>query len=350
MQTAAVILAAGASTRFGSPKQLAAFDGGTMLDAVIALARRSGLGPIVVVAPSGVPLPPDAARVPNHEPELGLSHSLRLGLAAVPDGARAMILLGDQPTVRAGHLRRLAAAPDAEIVATEAGGVLAPPIRLAPTAFGLADRLEGDTGLRDVLRAMADAVATVSVARHAPDVDRPSDLDGLTEACSGCGARYAPLPHDETHRYVGATPACWAAFGELLAREFQDVTYGRVHRHTVDVYSVQHPGTDERRQRQSVALHLIGLCHWLEHGLDATRLNAITQRLADADRPWPWLDPPTEFDMTVEDVLVARDGIQHGGLVRRWAETTWDAWSTHHDLVRSWAVAALDAFDGRRRD
>ena len=341
MQTAAVILAAGASTRFGAPKQLAPFDGGTLLDAVIAVARRSGLGPIIVVVPSIVSLAADAVRVTNDEPERGLSHSLRLGLAAVPQKASAVILLGDQPTVGAGHLRRLASVFDAEIVATEAGGILAPPIRLAPTAFDLADRLVGDTGLRDVLRDAADDIATIPVARHAPDVDEPGDLAALAEACPGCGARYAPLPHDQTHRYIGASSACWAAFGELLAREFQDVAYGRVHRHTVDVYSVQHPGTDERRQRQSVALHLIGLCHWLEHGLETPRLNAITQRLADVDRPWPWLPPPAEFEMTVQDVLVARDGIQHGGLVRRWAETTWDAWADHRELIRRWAAEAL---------
>ena len=339
MQTAAVILAAGASTRFGRPKQLAAFDDGTMLDAVVAVARDAGLSPILVVAPSGIPLPRDAVRIANDSPDLGLSHSLRLGLAAVPDGARAVLLLGDQPTVGAGHLRRLLAFPDADVVATAAGGIPAPPIRLAPSAFGLADRLEGDSGLREVLR--TTDIATVSVARHAPDVDVPSDLDALAERCSGCGARYAPRPHDETHRYVGATPACWAAFGELLAREFQDVAYWRVHRHTVDVYSVQHPGSDDRRQRQSVALHLIALCHWLEHGLAAARLNPITQRLAAADRPWPWLVPPREFDITVQDVLAARDGAEHVDLVRRWAVTTWDAWSAHHPIVRAWAAEAL---------
>lgn len=341
MQTAAVILAAGASTRFGSPKQLAPFDDGTMLDAVIAVARHAGLAPIIAVVPSSVRVAADAMRIINDEPARGLSHSLRLGLAAVPQEASAVILLGDQPTVSAGHLRRLATAPDAEIVATEAGGILAPPVRLAPTAFGLADRLEGDTGLRSLLRSVADEIATVSVARHAPDVDEPRDLEAVSEACPGCGARFAPLPHDETHRYIGASSACWAAFGELLAREFHDVAYGRVHRHTVDVYSVQHPGTDERRQRQSVALHLIGLCHWLEHGLDTARLNAITQRLADADRSWPWLPPPAEFEMTVQDVLVARDGPEHVQLVRRWAQTTWDRWSDAHALVRTWAQESL---------
>ena len=51
-RVAAVVLAAGASTRFGSPKQLAPFAGGTMLDAVIGTARRAGLDPVIVVAAS----------------------------------------------------------------------------------------------------------------------------------------------------------------------------------------------------------------------------------------------------------------------------------------------------------
>ena len=117
-----------------------------------------------------------------------------------------------------------------------------------------------------------------------PDVDTTEDLERITEPCPGCGARYLPQVLDETHPYLGASPACWATFGEVLAREFGDIKFGRVHRQSVDVYAVQHPGTDDRRQRQSVALHLIGLCHWLEHDIEFDRLNAITQRLANGDR------------------------------------------------------------------
>ena len=101
------------------------------------------------------------------------------------------------------------------------------------------------------------------------------------------------------------------------------------------------PGTDDRRQRQSVALHLIGLCHWLEHGIESDRLTATTQRLASDDRAWPWLTPPVGYPMTVVDVLIARDGAEHVRLVTRWAETTWDAWAAHHQTVRAWAGEAL---------
>jgi CTP:molybdopterin cytidylyltransferase MocA len=343
-RVAAVVLAAGASSRFGSPKQLAPFAGGTMLDAVLDTARRVGLRPMIVVAPTALPLSGDVVRVANDEPSAGLSRSLRLGLAAVPPDTPAVILLGDQPTVTPGHLARLLGARGSKaIVATSARGVLAPPVLLEPAAFALAERLEGDRGLRDVLRSNPEDVAAVEVIRHPPDVNEPADLGALAEACPGCGARYAPHPTDTTHAYIGASPACWAAFGELLAREFQDQAYGRIHRHTVDVYTVQHPGEDDRRQRQSVAIHLIGLCHWLEHGLDAQRVIAATQTMLKAGHPdWPWLEPPTGYEMTVRDVLTAETGEEHERLVRRWGETTWEAWGAHHGLVRRWSADALD--------
>lgn len=343
-RVAAVILAAGASSRFGSPKQLAPFAGGTMLDAVIDTARRARLDPIVVVAPTDLPLPADVVHVPNDDPGAGLSRSVRLALAAVPAGSAALILLGDQPTVTPAHLERLLAARGStSIVATAAGGLLAPPVLLERPAFVLTDHLEGDRGLRDLLRARPEDVAEVEVVRHPPDVDEPSDLEALAEACPGCGARYGPHATVTTHAYVGASPACWAAFGELLARESQDRAYGRLHRHTVDVYAVQHPGEDDRRQRRSVAIHLIGLCHWLEHGLDARRVNVATRAMLQGSRPdWKWLAPPSDYAMTVGDVLIAGTGAEHERLVRRWAELTWEAWRPHHDVVRRWAADALD--------
>ena len=339
---AAVVLAAGASSRFGSPKQLAPFAGGRMIDAVIEIARRAGLAPIVVVAPTFVSLPADIIPVMNDEASAGLSRSLRLGLAAVPAATAAVILLGDQPTLAPAHLARLLGARGSTlIVATEANGVPAPPVLLEPEAFALAESARGDRGLRDFLRAHPQDVATVPLFRHPSDVDLPADLDAIAEECPGCGARFPAAESTETHEYIGASPACWAAFGELLAREFQDASYGWIHRHTVDVYTVQHPGADGRRQRQSVALHLIGLCHWLEHGLEMSQLNVLTQRLAAERRDWPWLHPPSAYEHTVLDVLAATNGEEHGRHVRTWGESTWSAWQAHHEVIRRWAADAL---------
>ena len=342
MKVAAVILAAGASQRFGSPKQLVRIGARTTLQIVADVATAADLSPVIAVAPPELPVPQTVLAVRNDVPSAGMSRSLRLGLAAVPpDADAAVILLADQPTVDAALLHELDGwRGGTPIVATRSDGVLGPPVLLEREAFALADGLTGDSGLRELMRTNPSFVTIVDHA-PLPDVDTPADLERITEPCPGCHARYLPQLLDETHPYIGASPACWATFGEVLAREFENVTFGRVHRHTVDVYSVQHPGTDERRQRQSVALHLVGICHWLEHDIGMERLNAITQRLADSDRAWPWLDPPTAYPMTVVDVLQARDGPEHVRLVRRWAETTWDAWSRVHGLVRTWAQESL---------
>jgi CTP:molybdopterin cytidylyltransferase MocA len=339
---AAVILAAGASSRFGSPKPLARVGSRTMLGVVADVATAAGLEPVLVVAPSGLRTPQTVTVVPNDAPELGMSRSLRLGLAAVPpDRDAAIVLLADQPSIDVALLQRLLGSRGAaSVVATAADGRTGPPVLLERDAFDLADAASGDVGLRDWLRSNADLVTAIDLADPLPDVDDPSDLERITEPCAGCGARFLPQVIDETHPYIGASPACWAAFGELLAREFESPAYGRIHRHTVDVYAVQHPGTDDRRQRQSVALHLVALCHWLEHGIETARLNAISQRLAGAPRRWPWLDPPSAYPMTVLDVLSARDAEEHVELVRRWGESTWKAWSVHQPLVREWAREA----------
>lgn len=342
MSIAAVILAAGASTRFGSPKPLVRIGARTTLGIVADVATAVGLDPVIVVAPSSLPVPEAAVAVRNDVPSLGLSRSLRMGLEAVPPEAEAaVILLADQPTVGVAHLQALDGwRGTTPVVATRADGVLGPPVLLEREAFAMAAGLSGDIGLRDLLRSDPGLVTAVD-GGPLPDIDTPDDVLAITEPCPGCGARYLPQVLDETHPYVGASAACWATFGEVLAREFGDVTYGRLHRTTVDVYAVQHPGTDARRERQSVALHLIGLCHRLEHDITTERLNAISQRLADSDRDWPWLDPPPAYPMTVVDLLTARDGPEHLRLVRRWGETTWAAWSAHHETVRSWAIEVL---------
>ena len=100
MRIAAVVLAAGASTRFGSPKQLARIGDRTMLASVIDIAREAELAPILVVIAPGIPVPPEVVPIVNAQPEAGLSRSLRMGIAALPpDVDAAVILLGDQPTL-----------------------------------------------------------------------------------------------------------------------------------------------------------------------------------------------------------------------------------------------------------
>ena len=179
----AVILAAGASRRYGSPKQLVVVDGRTLLEHVVATAMAVGLSSFVVVVPAWLSPParlhdPRLRWIRNAFPERGLSLSLRLGIGAIsPDVSAALVLLGDQPGIAAGTIGAvLRARGERPIVAAFAGGVLAPPVLIERTHFHLVGGLSGDFGLRELLRENPELVTEVPVRAHAPDVDRPADL------------------------------------------------------------------------------------------------------------------------------------------------------------------------------
>jgi CTP:molybdopterin cytidylyltransferase MocA len=184
MQAAAVILAAGASTRFGSPKQLARFGSHTMLERVVEIAREAGLAPIIAVVPPGLAVPSHATAEINADPAAGIGRSIRLGLAAVPrDVDAAVILLGDEPMLSAaviGEVLAAAAAGAAAIVAARAGDRVGPPVLLRRPQFALADALEGDDGLNRVIRAHPD-VMVIELPLAPVDVDTPADLEALAE-------------------------------------------------------------------------------------------------------------------------------------------------------------------------
>ena len=180
----AVILAAGSSRRYGSPKQLVVVDGMTLLEHAIAAAAVAGLQPVVAVVPVWLSRPAryDDERllwIRNAFPERGLSVSLRLGLDALVGMVEAaVILLGDQPRLpRESIGRLLAARGDRPIVASLAGGVLAPPVLIEASQFHLADEISGDIGLRQMLTDHPELVRGVEVDGHPPDIDTPDDLD-----------------------------------------------------------------------------------------------------------------------------------------------------------------------------
>jgi molybdenum cofactor cytidylyltransferase len=184
MRTAAVILAAGASTRFGSPKQEARIGDRTMLAVVAAIAESAGLHPIIAVVPPGLAVPPNVIPEINGNPAAGLSLSLRRGLAAVPpeEADAAVVLLGDQPTLDPSVIGRLLEVRGGKpIVAAHAEGRVGPPILVRREAFRLADDAVGDEGLRTILAAHPELVATVPVGVHAPDVDTPADLEAIEQ-------------------------------------------------------------------------------------------------------------------------------------------------------------------------
>jgi len=197
------------------------------------------------------------------------------------------------------------------------------------------------------------------------------------------------------------TAGCWAAYSEVLAKEYGEYQYPAVHRLTVDAQqpmakvprgdaprillrieaekrrvlneirgvsttkrlsksrdstersskssdaratfatgrsTAQHPGTPSRQSIQSVAVHLISLYLVLERGVEAGKATqAIRSAVAQKDRH-VWLDPPASLGpLTIPDVARATNLAEHESLVTAWAKSVWNAWAGHHETIREWA-------------
>jgi molybdenum cofactor cytidylyltransferase len=188
---AAMVLAAGSSSRFGAPKLLAQLDGRPVLQHVLDTLAAVGSVEVIVVLGSHAD---DVEaritwrterRIRNPRPEDGLASSLRLGLAAMrPDIEAVLIALGDQPTLRPDVIAALLAADPVglapAIVPVYASGEGANPVLLRRSAFVLAAGLGGDQGLGRVLAQTPD-VLRVAVSGGLPDVDTRADLAALVE-------------------------------------------------------------------------------------------------------------------------------------------------------------------------
>lgn len=196
MKVGAVILAAGAGSRFGGGKLLAEVGGRPIVRHVIDAAVAAGLDPIVVVVPpdealASVDLAPGRA-IENPTPQEGLSSSVRLGLRQLDADATdpvdaALILLGDQPRVRPAVIGALIEAADRSprtpFVVARYGGDGAPnPVLARRSIWRLADELVGDRGFGPVLATHGELVRTVRVDGSNPDIDTADDLRRLVEA------------------------------------------------------------------------------------------------------------------------------------------------------------------------
>ncbi len=194
-RTAAIVLAAGAGTRFGGGKLLAGLGGRAVLDHVLGTLAEAGLAEtVVVIGPSSEGLADLAAArgartCLNPRPEDGLSSSVRAGLRALAAGRAAgrieaaLIALGDQPLIARSTLSALMAAdvPSGRSIVVPRyaqGGSLNPALVLAG-AWPLADELEGDRGFGPLIRAHPELVVEVPMSGDNADVDTPGDLAAL---------------------------------------------------------------------------------------------------------------------------------------------------------------------------
>jgi hypothetical protein len=104
---------------------------------------------------------------------------------------------------------------------------------------------------------------------------------------------------------------------------------------------VQHPGVQSRQSIQSVGLHLVRLCLFLERGLAPDKANDAMLAAARHKARYHWLEPPASLGpITVADVESAAGIESHLSVVKNWASQMWEVWSPHHASIRSWANAA----------
>jgi hypothetical protein len=166
---------------------------------------------------------------------------------------------------------------------------------------------------------------------------RPLVLRHTGMACPGCRV-VLPDFKGPTHAYMGASPACWALYRRLSTPPFARRRGTRLRRLVEDAYAVQHPGGHERRELQSVAVHLMGLCVLLERGDEPRKLVPALGRMpARKTLDLHWLDPPARNGKITAAVVVAAGyDAEFGPSVEAWARDVWAAWAPHHPTVRAW--------------
>ena len=180
---AGLLLAGGASRRFGSNKLVAPLG-----DRPVVRWSAEALAAAVDVVYVVVPARADAVRaaldgiavrwVENRHSHKGLASSIRTGVSALPAEVDAVVItLADQPLVGAGSIRQVVerwrvASAGTRAVVTEYRDGRGHPALFGASVFPALCALEGDRGARELLAALGDAVAVVGV-----DHERPADVD-----------------------------------------------------------------------------------------------------------------------------------------------------------------------------
>lgn len=197
---AALVLAAGSSSRLGQPKQLLPYEGETLLHRAVRTAAAAGCSPIVVVTGAldnvlrGAVADLPCRVVHNPDWASGMGSSVRAGLAPLlpgPDAAGSapaglaavLLMLCDQPLLTAEHLSRLISVQrqtGRAAVATTYAGIVGVPAIFGPALFERLRSLDGAGGAQRLLRSLPTAdVDTLDFPAAALDVDTPAQYAQL---------------------------------------------------------------------------------------------------------------------------------------------------------------------------
>jgi molybdenum cofactor cytidylyltransferase len=191
---AAIVLAAGRSSRMGANKLLLPLGGYPLAWQAVRTACASSAERVVVVLGNdaervAAALPADRyQRVDNPRFAEGLSTSLQAGLAALPEAAAgAVVLLADMPAISLATVETLLAAaretPE-RIVATNSAGRPTPPVYWPRASFAALSLVRGDEGGRSLLLQSPEEVRLVTPAQpdEGIDIDAPEDYQCIMRA------------------------------------------------------------------------------------------------------------------------------------------------------------------------
>lgn len=193
----AVILAAGASSRMGSPKQLLIWQDRSLLAHALANAQAVLAERIVVVLGANAETIKAAVDLNGSKVVLnlnwaeGMAGSIRAGIQAVPDTASAvMLMLCDQPLINATHLQSLLStwqkAPE-RIVASQYAASSGVPAIFPVTYFAKLANLTGDRGAKPLLMQFEESLVKVPLQEAELDIDTQGDYRHLHELNQMCG-------------------------------------------------------------------------------------------------------------------------------------------------------------------
>ncbi len=188
MKIAALVLAAGGSTRLGQPKQLLQYRGQSLICHTVDAAREAGCSPIIVVigrdwkeiAAELQNLP--VTLVPNENWERGIGTSIRAGVAALPELDAVVLLACDQPAVNANFIERLIrthAVTQQPVVAAAYSDTVGVPALFARPHFSALLSLSDGQGAKTLMAAHPDKVARVEFPQGAVDIDTVEDFARL---------------------------------------------------------------------------------------------------------------------------------------------------------------------------
>jgi hypothetical protein len=160
------------------------------------------------------------------------------------------------------------------------------------------------------------------------------------ERCPGCDA-LLPKRDGATHRYIGASSACWEIFAALSNGNEPPLAPAPLNDLLRDAYAAQHPGTPSDQAIQSVAVHLLTLYGVLVRGVAPEnalwiRLRGVRDDSIPKHKRFAWLASPSfAGKLTVADIITQPTPGARTELLARYIESVWMTWAHEHEKMIS---------------